>query len=183
MAKQIMFDQWAVIHQLKKVLVLGCAGCAMPRYFNLSYKDCETIGIEYSEKLISIANKYFLDGLDMNRFDLIHGDAFEYTQNYKGETFDAIYVDLFNGMDICQEVFSEKFLNEIYNILSDNGIVVFNIIKGANTLRRQLNKIFPWAGYVKNECADSTAVAIKYVNISDVVKWKRNLLDNNWVWI
>lgn len=178
------YDAWNKIHKAKRALVLGCAGCSFPRHFNLAYPDCHTIGIEYSEKLIEIARKYFLDGLDMNRFDLIHGDAFEYVPNYKGEPFDIIFVDLFEGDDaLMKKIMEGSFLLRIKDILSLNGIVVFNINNGANSLRKKLLPLFPWVGYFKTPQGSNPVCAINCQNIKDVVEWKRELLENKWIWV
>ena len=83
------------LSRLKSALVLGCAGCSIPRFLALSAPKCKITGIEYSEKMIEIARKYFVnDPTIFHNFQLIHADAFSYIHGLS-EKYHLLYVDLF----------------------------------------------------------------------------------------
>lgn len=180
---QNLFWAWNKVHTIKRALVLGCAGCSLPRFFNLGMPQSDATGIEYSPLMIDVAQKYFLDEMDMNRFHLIKEDAVSYVDNYNQEKFDAIFVDIFVGAEIVKQVMSPKWQAKLRGMLNTNGIVVYNVLSGANTLRKILLPIFPWTGYMKMPNGKSAVVGMNYTDISTVVEWKKKLINHKWLWI
>lgn len=178
-----LFEKWGKDHTYKNVLVLGCAGCAFPRYFLLSYPNCKVTGIEYSEQMINVAKKYFLMDLDMSRFDLIKSDAFQWVRKYNGEPFDAIVVDLYGGFEQSKVFLQPEFIDNCARLLAPEGIIAFNVINGAEIIRKRLLSQTKWAGFLKVPSGQSTATAINCRDIKYVVDWKRKLLDRNYIWV
>lgn len=123
---QAMIKAWANWHEYHHALVLGCAGCALPRFLFDEYESCAIRGVERSDKMIEIAKKFFLHGID-DRFQLIHGDAFDYVSSYQGVGYDVIIVDLFHGKELAMRIFTDDFICHLKRICSDNGLVVFNL--------------------------------------------------------
>lgn len=100
----------------KTILDLGCGYGIMDKYYKeLGAK--EILGIDISSHMIEIANKeYKLDGIEYmvmpmeeisnldKKFDIVMSSlAFHYVENY------------------------EKLIKDIYNLLNDNGVLVFSI--------------------------------------------------------
>ena len=111
----------------KKALVLGCAGCSIPRFVVNHYKQCTVTGVEYSKQFVDIAKRFFISGAMRSRFRLIHDDAFRYVALAQGkEQFDYIHTDIYIGDKIHPEAFSEDFINSIYKLLSSEGLALFN---------------------------------------------------------
>lgn len=51
---------WSNEAQINNALVLGCAGCTIPRFLVLQFPTCLVTGIELSSRLISIAQEFFI---------------------------------------------------------------------------------------------------------------------------
>lgn len=111
----------------QRALVLGCAGCSIPRFLLMHYKKCRVTGIEYSKMLIDIAEKYFINSAMRSRFELINADAFSYVQDIAGkEKYDYIHTDIYIGDTIHPQTFSPEYLGALYELLTDNGLAMFN---------------------------------------------------------
>ena len=109
----------------ERALVLGSAGCAIPRFLALQYKKCEIKGIEYSDLMVRIARKYFISGPVFRNFELIKGDAYAYVRE-ADMPFNIIFVDLFTAGKISERIFSPEFLSDIGRLSDTESIVIFN---------------------------------------------------------
>lgn len=118
-------ETWAKSHDARRFLVLGCAGCSIPRYFILRYPDGKVTGVENSQKMLDAANRYFLFDLDRDRLTIVQADAFEYVR-HTSETFDVCFVDLFDFDQIVPGVYDEKFLASLAGIMSEDSMVLVN---------------------------------------------------------
>ncbi len=136
---QKLIEAWSKRSEIKNALVLGCAGCTVPRFIALKYPECKTVGIEYEEKFIEIALKHFwIEEFD-SKFSLLQGDAFEYVKDTDAEKYDVICVDVFSGNQLPQDVFSNEFLNDIDKCSKNNSIIIFNL------LEEKVDNIIPFA--------------------------------------
>lgn len=81
-----------------------------------------------------------LDGavLDISAFEAPHagrvvqGDALDYVRS-TDETYDAVFVDIFDEQNVCPAAFSEApFLDAAASILADDGVLVHNLHVGGN---------------------------------------------------
>lgn len=111
---------------LLHALVLGGAGCAIPRFLLGNFDSLQVVTVEYSKILCGLAEKYFLSGVDTSRMCLICEDAFTYIAE-TNLLFDIIFVDLFNQDTLVAGVFEQQFYDDLYNILSASGIVYINV--------------------------------------------------------
>lgn len=136
---QKLIDAWSKRSEIKNALVLGCAGCTIPRFIALKYPECKTVGIEYEEKFIEIAWKYFWIPEFDSKFTLLHGDAFEYVKDTDGEKFDVICVDVFSENQLPQDVFSNEFMSDVNNCSKDDSIIIFNL------LEESIDNVLPFA--------------------------------------
>ncbi len=91
------------------------------------YKGCTVTGVEYSKQFVDVAQRYFISSKMRSRFKLLHDDAFSYVANAQNkEKFDYIHTDIYIGDKIHPDVFKSDFISGIYNILSDEGLALFN---------------------------------------------------------
>ena len=126
---QNFFDCWGKYFQVENALVLGCAGCTIPRFLAFRFPKCKIIGIEYEEKFIELAKKYFLIDEIKNNFTLLHGDAFAFMREYAfEEKQDIVFVDVFSENQCPEEVFSKEFIKNLFDKTSKNALVVFNLL-------------------------------------------------------
>lgn len=124
---------WNKSFVANNVLVLGCAGCTFPRFYALEYPQSKIIGVELSEKLVEIANKYFLLDQIKQQFDLYCDDAFKFVKEFDfKEKQDVVYVDIFSGNQLPSELFSKDFLDALYDCTSDNSVIIFNFLQKSN---------------------------------------------------
>lgn len=114
-------------HGLEKALVLGCAGCSIPRFLALSSPSCKITGIEYSSKMVEIAKKHFIDDPLFENFDLRLEDAFTFVK-HTSEKYNYVYVDLFMAEKNHPRMLSDDFLRDIDSISAKESIVIFNLL-------------------------------------------------------
>jgi len=123
---QRMIDCYFV-NEPKDVLVLGCAGCSIPRFLTLHYNNCRVMGVEYSERLIEIAKEYFFTDEMRKRVTLIHDDAFSYMRTKpKNEKYDLIFIDIFVANHLHPQVSDKEFIQNVYDSLNENGTAMIN---------------------------------------------------------
>ncbi len=125
---QKSFAIWAKDNCFNSALVLGCSGCAIPRFLALHYPNSKIIGVELSQKMIEIAHKYFLLNQIEKQFTLMQGDAIEFIRNEHLEKQDFILVDIFANGKIISEVLTTEFFSNLYNTASNNSIVIVNVL-------------------------------------------------------
>ena len=135
MTPQKVLGVWGKTAGLGNLLVLGCAGCAIPRYISLEFPECSTKGIEHSREIIDIAKQFFITDEMKERLDIEEADAFEYVRTHSGadnEKYDAAFVDLFDCERIPQDVYSPEFLKDIYAVGKETSLAVFNMLNEEN---------------------------------------------------
>lgn len=120
---------WGNTYPVKNTLVLGCAGCSIPRFISLHYPESKTIGVELVEDFIKIAKKHFLLEQIENQFELVQGDAIEFVKNYNHDKKQSIvYIDIFAGNKIVPAVLTEEYMTAVYNCTDENGLIIINIL-------------------------------------------------------
>ena len=113
--------------QLESALVLGCAGCSVPRFLALSNENCRIDGVEYSEKMVEIARKHFINDPIFDHFHLIHDDAFSFVKKTK-EKYNFSFVDIFQAETNHPMMLSDDFLHDVNSITEKESISVFNLL-------------------------------------------------------
>ncbi len=125
---QKLVEIWGKRNRMNTALVLGCAGCSMPRFLGLHYPNSKITGVELSGKLIEIAHKHFLLDQIKNQFTLLEGDAIAFVKNKTVQKQDVIFVDIFAGEQVVREIFSNEFLSAAYDIASEAAMVMINVL-------------------------------------------------------
>lgn len=124
---QRMIDAYFRKEQMKNALVLGCAGCTIPRFLTLHYKTCNVTGIEYSQQFVDIARRYFFNDEMRSRFELIRDDGFAYVEKAVGKRqYELVYTDIYVADYIHPKVYTQEFVQQLYDIISDGGLAVIN---------------------------------------------------------
>ena len=175
---QIAFDSFSkACGEMSSALILGCAGCSIPRYFALRHKNAKVTGIEYSERMIQIARKYFIADPFFQNFDLLCADAFSYVHQ-DGNTYQAIYVDVFLAEQPHPQVYSEEFLADLYRITAGESISILNLLnisqEKAGEFIRTLPKPFP-AAYVYGKNGRLFIALIKTKDPSSLACFEKRL--------
>lgn len=113
-------------HEVKPstALVLGAAGCMLPRYLINNF-GTKVTAIEISDKMIDVAKKYFFADSYGDKLQLIHADAFEYIETCI-DKFDLIFVDAFIKDQIDSRVNTEKSIAALNKLINNGGTIVLN---------------------------------------------------------
>ncbi len=109
----------------KKVLIIGGGDGGSARELT-KYDFEKIIEVEIDEVVVENSKK-FLDftacGYNDKRVEVIIGDGVEFVKNTK-EKFDLVIIDSTDPFGAAEGLFSGQFYSDVYNILSDDGIVV-----------------------------------------------------------
>ena len=110
---------------IQNVLILGFGLGSIPilleQHFN---KEYHYTGIEIDEEVLYLANKYALQDITSG-IELVCTDANNFIKQ-SSQKYDMIAVDLFQD-DIIPEQFEQvEFLKNVKNLLSPNGILLYN---------------------------------------------------------
>ena len=178
---QRLIALWSKENELKNALILGCAGCSAPRFVALEYPESKIIGVELSEDFISIAKKHFLLEQIEKQFTLIKGDAIEFVKNYdKSEKQNVVYIDIFDKNKIIDAIFTEEFINGLYNCTDENAIIIINIlgkdVNEALSFFNSPNLSFTEKFVIKNESAQF-AILTK-IDKADIIADIKENIDN-----
>ena len=117
-------------------------------------KNYKYVGVEIDEIVIYLADKYVTKELKSS-IDMIRTNALTFVELCQ-EKFDLICVDLFLDDVIPDDFQQQEFLQSVKNILSKNGIVLYNRLaqtkkdKVASTtfFREQFLPVFPKGHYI-----------------------------------
>ncbi|THB67278.1 MAG: methyltransferase domain-containing protein [Gammaproteobacteria bacterium] len=109
------------------LLLLGLGGGAMLRFINKELPQSNVTAIDIDADVIEVAEKQF--GIPHNKKNTIkQSDALFYLECAAEKKFDVIFVDLFSGDTVPEEIYSEEFIENAANILHDNGMAIINIL-------------------------------------------------------
>ena len=115
------------LEHINRALVLGCAGCSIPRFLALSNEQCKITGIEYSKIMVEIAQKHFINDPIFHNFELIQDDAFAYVKN-TSDKFNFLFVDLFLAEKNHPQMLSDDFVKDVSFLTAEESISVFNLL-------------------------------------------------------
>lgn len=151
---QDFIDDWFAGFQPQSALVLGCAGCAIPRYLLASFPRCVVRGVEIDKTLVELARRRFLSKLDLKRFQLIVGDAADPDSAFpSGSCNDLVFSDVYVGAEVADKVYTHEFFERVENSIagSSRGVFVANMSRADPST---LNRIMETA----NEVLGATAL-------------------------
>lgn len=121
-AKQI------IDHNPDRVLVLGGGVFTLPSYLASHLPDATIDVVEIDPKLRDIAKQFF-NFKDKDNLRLFFEDARTFV-NQSDEVYDVIFVDVYGDTSIPFTFLTEEYAARINDMLTDNGIVLLNVIGG-----------------------------------------------------
>ncbi len=114
--------------QTRRVLVLGMGAGSIVKYLHNYHPNLIIDAIELRSSVIDIANEFFMLPEPDERLNIINDSAANWLNKTSKKNYDLIIVDVFltsdSGSDITVNI--SPMLNKIYNMLSSNGVAVFN---------------------------------------------------------
>jgi spermidine synthase len=114
--------------EVKRVLVLGLGGGAIPTYLGRSMPETTISSVELDPAVIDVAKKYF--GMrETGKSRLIDSDGRVFLKRHS-DTYDIIMVDAFTGSYIPFHLMTKEFYALVRERLAPHGVAVFNIMPG-----------------------------------------------------
>nr|HMP32163.1 fused MFS/spermidine synthase [Saprospiraceae bacterium] len=112
---------------INKILILGYGLGSIPAIFeNIYHQTYNYTAVEIDPEIIRLALKYTIPVLK-SPVDLIESDAFTYIK-YEDQYYDLICFDLFINDVVPKKFLTDKFIQQIKNRLSKNGVLIINML-------------------------------------------------------
>lgn len=129
-------------HQPKSILIIGLGGGSLVQAFHSLAPEASITSVEIDDKVIKIAKKYFnLPTESWHKIVEKDGRIFVKREKLKGNSYDLVILDAFNGDYIPEHLMTLEFMKEVKAVLKDKGIVI------ANTFSTSILKEFESATY------------------------------------
>lgn len=127
--------------ETKNVLILGFGSGSVASILQNEYgKDIEITGVERDKAVIELARKYF--SLEQYKnLTLINEDAYYFVFNCE-KKFDLVVIDLFVDLNVPEKFTGEKFISQLGKLISETGILFFNLVIYKLKLRDKGNELF-----------------------------------------
>lgn len=111
----------------RRILIVGLGGGTLPDTYSTLFPETEIIISEIDDAVYRVARDYF-DFEETDRITVDVGDARVYIKRagLRGEKFDLVILDAFNGEYIPEHLMTAEFLQEVKKLLPENGMVVAN---------------------------------------------------------
>lgn len=113
--------------QPKRALVVGLGGGTLPIALANIYPEIEIDAIEIDPAVIRVAEDFF--NFTTNKRLRVHAqDARVFTKRAlrRGDKYDLVILDAFNGEYIPEHLMTQEYLEETKALLSENGVVASN---------------------------------------------------------
>lgn len=141
------------IRGMQHILILGVAGGSVIKTLvnDINYNG-KISGVEIDPKIIKLANDYFKLN-EIPNLEIIIDDAIEFVFKTK-EKYDLIIVDIFQDNSMPGFLFEKYFANQVSQILSDSGVIIFNtmIVKASDNERNiEYLKLFDGENFLANK--------------------------------
>jgi spermidine synthase len=111
----------------KRILILGLGGGTLVHTYQLLFPQAEIIIVEIDEAVIKVAREYFdFTETALIKAEAVDGRVYVKRAGLRGEKFDLVILDAFNGEYIPEHLMSREFLEEVKQLLPEQGLVIAN---------------------------------------------------------
>ena len=111
----------------ERVLVLGLGGGTLPMTLAELFPDAKIDVVEIDPAVVTVAREFF-DFEPTANMQVFTQDARVFTKRagLRGDTYDLIMLDAFNGDYIPEHLMTREYLEETSKLMADNAVVVAN---------------------------------------------------------
>jgi len=116
----------------KRILIVGLGGGTLVHTYSQLFPQAEIVIAEIDEAVVRVAGTYF-DFAVTNKIKVATEDGRIYVKRagLRGDKFDLVILDAFNGDYIPEHLMTAEFLEEVKKLLPENGMVVANTFSGS----------------------------------------------------
>ena len=130
-----------LICEPKKVCLLGIGGGSLAHSLSTLWPKCRIQCIDNDAQIIDLLPRYFLLGTN-NKMHLIVQDAEQYRRALS-KNVDAIFIDLYDSHGMLSFGLSNIFVQQCFNQLSNDGVIVFNLWADNHLTHYFINEYLP----------------------------------------
>jgi len=111
----------------ERILIVGLGGGTLSAAYSSLFPNAEIVISEIDDAVFRVARDYF-DFQETEQVKVLVGDARVHVKRagLRGEKFDLVILDAFNGEYIPEHLMTAEFLEEVKALLPENGMVVAN---------------------------------------------------------
>ena len=146
----------------KRILFIGLGGGVVPRESEFYFNSLVNIDIiEIDPVVVQVAKDYFFFN-ESKKTSLILGDALDVVKKIKDQ-YDIVFIDAYDTNYIPLPLTSIEFIESIYPIVSDNGLIAVNASSFHPSFYPHLNAIYSVFGnniYITNGFTNILAAVI-----------------------
>jgi len=127
---QAMTAALMFVNQPKNILMIGLGGGSLIHFLHKFYPECEIEVVELREKVIKVAQEYFLLPEKSDKLSIIHEDALIYINSLtqdQNKSYDIILVDAFDQWGPAELNQDSQFILNCKSLLNKNGVLSFNL--------------------------------------------------------
>lgn len=124
----------------KSVLMIGLGGGSVAKFIYHRMPWALLRVIELSERVLTVARRYFEIPQDDERFAVILGDGAEFMAR-PGTSADLIMVDGYDGESLVEGLASSEFYRDCHERLNKGGMLVVNLWGGDRAFNETLKRI------------------------------------------
>ena len=121
--QQVLSSLDFTLEKKYNVLILGFGAGSISEILFNRLNNYKIVGIEYDPVIIQIAKKYFPHVLKNTKIEIVDAELF--IQKNK-DLYDLILIDLFVDTNVPNKFQTKEFLQNVYNSINSNGIVLMN---------------------------------------------------------
>jgi spermidine synthase len=134
----------------ERMLIVGLGGGTLPDTYSRLFPDTEIVISEIDDAVFRVAREFF-GFKETDKISVEVGDARVYIKRagLRGEKFDLVILDAFNGEYIPEHLMTVEFLEEVKKLLPADGMVVANTFSTSrlyaaesNTYRAVFDEIY-----------------------------------------
>ena len=139
---QRAFSQFRIKErEINNALILGFGSGSVASILQNEYgKHLEFTGVEKDAQVIALAKKYF--SIDKYKNLSLHcEEAYDFTFKCT-QRFDLIVMDVFIDLNVPEKFSEEKYVSSLGNLLSDKGILFYNLVIHNENVRNKGAQLF-----------------------------------------
>jgi|SRR5690554_997928 len=116
----------------QRILIAGLGGGTIPMVMRELYPQAEIDVLEVDPAVLSVAEQFFdFQEDDAMAVHVVDARVFIKRAGLRGQTYDYIMLDAFSGEYIPEHLLTREFLQEVADILTDDGVLIANTFAGS----------------------------------------------------